>query len=130
MQTWQRIRTYDRVKFRHVIARADRAEDKRLTVAVISAEHTSQMYLSPPSVPRDMVFFLITPMVDLWKLQGVRSVSISHRIARVYLRYIKSNNKSQVIQVIQVDHRSIKRSAFETGSSLVGVLQYRLNSDL
>jgi len=34
-----------------------------LTVEVISAEHTSQIYFSPPSVPRDMVFFLMTPIV-------------------------------------------------------------------
>lgn len=40
-----------------VLARGER------TVEVISAEHTSQIYLSPPSVPRDIVFFLITPIV-------------------------------------------------------------------
>ena len=35
-----------------------------LTVAVISAEHTSQTYLTPPSVPRMAVFFLMRPMVS------------------------------------------------------------------
>jgi hypothetical protein len=39
-----------------------------LTVDVISDEHTSQTYLIPPSVPRVPVFFLITPMVSLWRV--------------------------------------------------------------
>lgn len=43
-----------------------------LTVLVISAEHTSQMYLTPPSVPRVIVFFLMTPILTLWEvLPGV-----------------------------------------------------------
>jgi len=29
----------------------------------MSAEQTSQIYLRPPSVPRDIVFFLITPIL-------------------------------------------------------------------
>jgi hypothetical protein len=33
-----------------------------LTVDVMSAEQTSQTYLTPPSPPRVAVFFLITPM--------------------------------------------------------------------
>jgi hypothetical protein len=39
------------------------------TVDVISAEHTSQTYLMPPSVPRVPVFFLITPMLALVRVQ-------------------------------------------------------------
>jgi hypothetical protein len=39
-----------------------------LTVEVISDEHTSQTYLMPPSVPRVPVFFLITPIVSLWRV--------------------------------------------------------------
>jgi len=34
-----------------------------LTVAVISTEHTSQTYLTPPSVPLMAVFFLMRPMM-------------------------------------------------------------------
>lgn len=34
-----------------------------LTVDVMSDEHTSHTYLTPPSVPRDAVFFLIRPMM-------------------------------------------------------------------
>lgn len=34
-----------------------------ITVAVMSAEQTSQMYFRPPSVPREIVFFLITPIL-------------------------------------------------------------------
>lgn len=37
------------------------------TVAVTSAEHTSQMYFRPPSVPRDIVFFLMTPILQSWR---------------------------------------------------------------
>lgn len=33
-----------------------------LTVEVISEEQTSHTYLTPPSVPREAVFFLIRPM--------------------------------------------------------------------
>lgn len=47
-----------------------------LTVFVISAEHTSQMYLTPPSVPRVTVFFLMTPISTLWELRP-QSVSKS-----------------------------------------------------
>jgi hypothetical protein len=36
---------------------------KNLTVDVISAEQTSQTYLTPPSPPLAAVFFLMTPMV-------------------------------------------------------------------
>lgn len=35
---------------------------RTLTVEVMSAEHTSQIYLTPPSVPLTAVFFLMTPM--------------------------------------------------------------------
>jgi len=34
-----------------------------LTVDVMSDEQTSQTYLTPPSVPRDPVFFLMRPMM-------------------------------------------------------------------
>lgn len=37
-----------------------------LTVAVMSAEHTSHTYLTPPSVPLMAVFFLITPILAVW----------------------------------------------------------------
>lgn len=36
-----------------------------LTVEVISAEQTSQTYLTPPSPPRTAFFFLITPILQL-----------------------------------------------------------------
>lgn len=36
---------------------------KKLTVDVMSAEQTSQTYLTPPSPPLAAVFFLMTPMV-------------------------------------------------------------------
>ena len=36
--------------------------DMKLTVEVISEEQTSHTYLTPPSVPREAVFFLIRPM--------------------------------------------------------------------
>lgn len=35
-----------------------------VTVDVISAEQLSQMYFNPPSVPRDIVFFLMTPIFE------------------------------------------------------------------
>ena len=38
-------------------------QDMKLTVLVMSAEHTSQMYFTPPSLPRVAVFFLMTAMV-------------------------------------------------------------------
>ena len=49
----------------------------RLTVDVISIEQTSQMYFSPPSVPLEMVFFRITPILrkydrEQWYLEGRR----------------------------------------------------------
>lgn len=38
-------------------------EEKKLTVDVMSAEQTSQTYLTPPSPPLAAVFFLMTPMI-------------------------------------------------------------------
>lgn len=35
----------------------------KLTVEVMSTEQTSQMYLTPPSLPRVAVFFLMTAMM-------------------------------------------------------------------
>jgi hypothetical protein len=35
------------------------------TVDVTSAKHTSQTNFTPPSLPRDAVFFLMSPMVVL-----------------------------------------------------------------
>ena len=32
----------------------------------MSAEQTSQMYFAPPSVPREPVFFIMTPMLPLY----------------------------------------------------------------
>ena len=42
------------------------AMEQQLTVDVISAEQTSQTYLTPPSPPLAAVFFLMTPMVAPW----------------------------------------------------------------
>jgi hypothetical protein len=38
-----------------------------LTVEVISDEQTSQIYFAPPSVPREPVFFLMTPMLPFYR---------------------------------------------------------------
>jgi len=43
--------------------RETRRSSRSLTVEVISAEQTSQTYLTPPSAPRAAVFLRITPMV-------------------------------------------------------------------
>jgi hypothetical protein len=42
------------------------------TVDVMSEEQTSQTYLTPPSVPRVPVFFLITPMLPHYRTVVVK----------------------------------------------------------
>jgi hypothetical protein len=51
-----------------------------LTVEVMSAEQTSQMYFRPPSVPRVAVFFRMTP---IGTMSLVYPVSRAHRF-RLY----------------------------------------------
>lgn len=54
-----------------------------LTVEVMSDEQTSQTYLTPPSVPRDAVFFLMRPMArDCLRNQTRSGRSLEGRGAR------------------------------------------------
>ena len=51
-----------------------------LTVDVMSDEHTSHTYLTPPSVPRDAVFFLMRPMTRAHSVGRVRE-AVMERLA-------------------------------------------------
>lgn len=60
-----------------------------LTVEVISAEQTSQTYLTPPSVVRVTVFFLMTPIVPGYSSKWMRrteynSCDTTHRKLFIY----------------------------------------------
>lgn len=89
-------------------------------MAVISAEQISQIYLSPPSVPRDMVFFLITPIVRLRKYLLLccysKRVRKSLDVARACLPYIKSSSQSMSLFV----HDAVCEECLKLESSLFG----------
>ena len=58
------------------------------TVDVISDEHTSQTNLIPPSVPRVPVFFLMTPILPLYRVQraAVKAKAVATRGSVVTVR--------------------------------------------
>ena len=59
--------------------------DGVITVEVMSPEQTSQIYLSPPSVPRVTVFLRMTPMIAL-RNEADEDKKVWSRRARIDLK--------------------------------------------